>query len=81
MKPECNPELSNGHAGSCVGLLHTFVLIWKAKWATLFSVIQGTIDYPLVYLALAIIQGKHAISPLAVSWIVWFFSDLFTKAM
>lgn len=53
--------------------MHKFILIWKAKRATPFSVMQGTIDYLLVYLALEIIQGKHAISPLAESRIVCFF--------
>ena len=65
--------------------MHKFILIWKAKWATPFSVIQGAIGYLLVYLTLEIIQGKHAISPLAESWIVCFFftsdPDLFTKAI
>lgn len=39
--------------------MHKFILIWKAKWTTPFSVIQGTIAYLLVYLALEINQGKH----------------------
>lgn len=73
MKLERTSELSNGRAGSCVGLMHKFILIWKAKWATPFSFIQGTIDYLLVYLALEIVQGKHAVSLLVEPWIVCFF--------
>lgn len=73
MRLEQNPELRKGHAGFFVGLLYKFILIWKAKQATPFSVIQGTVDYLLMYLALEIVQGIHAISPLAESWIVCLF--------
>lgn len=73
MKLEQNPELSKGHAGSFVGLMHKFILIWKAKQATPFSGIQGTVDYLLMYLVLEIVQGIHAISSLAESWIVCLF--------
>lgn len=78
MKLEQNPELRKRHAGSFVGLMHKFILIWKAKQATPFSVIQGTVDCLLMYLALEIVQGIHAIPPLAESWIVclFFASDL-----
>lgn len=73
MRLEQNPELRKGHAGSFVSLMHNFILIWKAKQATPFSAIQGTVDYLLMYLALEIIQGIHAIFPLAESWIVCLF--------
>lgn len=73
MKLEQNPELRKRHASSFVGLKHKFILIWKAKQATPFSVIQGTVDCLLMYLALEIVQGIHAISPLAESWIVCLF--------
>lgn len=73
IKLEQNPELRKGHAGSFVGLMHKFILIWKAKQATPFSVIQGTVDYLLMYLALEIVQEIHAISPLEESWIVCLF--------
>lgn len=73
MKLEQNPELRKGHAGSFVGLMHKFILIWKAKQATPFSVIQDTVDYLLMFLALEIVQGIRAISPLAESWIVCLF--------
>lgn len=53
--------------------MQKFIRIWKAKRATPFPVIQGTVGNLLVCLALEIIQGKHAVFPLAESWIVCFF--------